>query len=157
VDLGSESVHGTKKGSSYRGCCPFHSEKTPSFHVVPDRQIYKCLGCGKGDGAINYVMELENQPLRDAVTVLAKRAGRTMHGGKRPLYGGTGAPGEATGDQQTGSPNLPSLALCSRGGGGTGLFTAARFDVRNADPIRIGLCPQSLGRVNSGTGRAGLR
>ena len=78
VDLVSESVRLTKKGSSYWGCCPFHSEKTPSFHVVPDRQIYKCFGCGKGGGAINFVMELENLSFRDAVSVLAKRAGMTM-------------------------------------------------------------------------------
>ena len=75
VDLVSESVRLTKKGNSYWGCCPFHSEKTPSFHVVPDRQIYKCFGCGKGGGAINFVMELENLPYRDAVAVLARRAG----------------------------------------------------------------------------------
>ncbi len=75
VDLVSESVRLTKKGSSYWGCCPFHSEKTPSFHVVPDRQIYKCFGCGKGGGAINFVMELENLSFREAVEVLAKRVG----------------------------------------------------------------------------------
>ena len=75
VDLVSESVRLSKKGNSYWGCCPFHSEKTPSFHVVPDRQIYKCFGCGKGGGAINYVMELENLPFQDAVAVLAKRVG----------------------------------------------------------------------------------
>ena len=78
LDLVSESVRLTKKGSSYWGCCPFHSEKTPSFHVVPDRQMYKCFGCGKGGGAINYVMELENLPFRDAVALLAKRAGMAM-------------------------------------------------------------------------------
>ena len=78
VDLVSESVRLTKKGNSYWGCCPFHSEKTPSFHVVPDRQMYKCFGCGKGGGAINYVMELENLSFREAVEVLAKRAGMEM-------------------------------------------------------------------------------
>ena len=78
VDLVSESVRLTKKGGSYWGCCPFHSEKTPSFHVVPDRQMYKCFGCGKGGGAINYVMELENLPFMDAVAVLAQRAGMQM-------------------------------------------------------------------------------
>ena len=62
VDLVSESVRLTKKG-------------TPSFHVVPDRQIYKCFGCGKGGGAINFIMELENLSFREAVEVLAKRAG----------------------------------------------------------------------------------
>ena len=86
VDLVSESVRLTKKGSSYWGCCPFHSEKTPSFHVVPDRQIYKCFGCGKGGGVISYVMELENLPFRDAVAVLAKRAGMAM-----PEIGGPSA------------------------------------------------------------------
>ena len=78
VDLVSESVRLTKKGNSYWGCCPFHSEKTPSFHVVPDRQMYKCFGCGKGGGAINYVMELENLPFKDAVAVLAQRVGMQM-------------------------------------------------------------------------------
>jgi len=86
VDLVSESVRLNKKGSSYWGCCPFHSEKTPSFHVVPDRQIYKCFGCGKGGGAINYVMELENLSFHDAVAVLAKRAGMAM-----PEYSGSSA------------------------------------------------------------------
>ena len=78
VDLVSEYVHLKKQGNSYWGCCPFHSEKTPSFHVLPDRQIFKCFGCGKGGGAINFVMELENLSFRDAVEVLAKRAGMEM-------------------------------------------------------------------------------
>ena len=86
VDLVSEYVRLSKKGNSYWGCCPFHSEKTPSFHVVPDRQIYKCFGCGKGGGAINFMMELENLSFRDAVAVLAKRAGLQM-----PETGGSSA------------------------------------------------------------------
>ena len=68
----------TKKGNSLWGCCPFHSEKTPSFHVVPDRQIYKCFGCGKGGGVINFVMEMENLSFIEAVAFLAKRAGMQM-------------------------------------------------------------------------------
>ena len=75
VDLVSESVRLTKKGRNYWGLCPFHSEKTPSFSVSADKQIYKCFGCGKGGGAINFVMELDNLPFRDAVVLLAKRAG----------------------------------------------------------------------------------
>ena len=78
VDLVGEYVRLNKKGNSYWGCCPFHNEKTPSFHVVPDRQIYKCFGCGKGGGVISFVMEQENLPYRDAVAVLAKRAGMAM-------------------------------------------------------------------------------
>ena len=75
VDLVSESVRLTKKGRNYWGLCPFHSEKTPSFSVSADKQNYKCFGCGKGGGAINFVMELDNLPFRDAVALLAKRAG----------------------------------------------------------------------------------
>ncbi|MBS6349810.1 MAG: DNA primase [Oscillospiraceae bacterium] len=78
VDLVSESVRLTKKGRNYWGLCPFHSEKTPSFSVSADKQIFKCFGCGKGGGAINFVMEMENLPFRDAVEVLAKRAGMEM-------------------------------------------------------------------------------
>ena len=86
VDLVSEYVPLNKKGGSYWGCCPFHGEKTPSFHVVPDRQIFKCFGCGKGGGAVNFVMELETLPFRDAVAVLAKRANLQMpeSEGERP-------------------------------------------------------------------------
>lgn len=83
VDLVSESVRLTKKGNSWWGCCPFHGEKTPSFHVLPDRQIYKCFGCGKGGGVVRYVMELENLSFQDAVTVLARRAGMAV-----PEFGG---------------------------------------------------------------------
>ena len=75
VDVVSSYVALTRKGGNYFGLCPFHNEKTPSFSVSADKQIYKCFGCGKGGGAINFVMELDNLPFRDAVALLAKRAG----------------------------------------------------------------------------------
>ena len=75
ADVVSSYVHLTPRGGSLWGCCPFHNEKTPSFHVVPDRQIYKCFGCGKGGGVISFIMEMENLSFVDAVKVLAKRAG----------------------------------------------------------------------------------
>jgi len=67
-----------KSGSNMFGLCPFHSEKTPSFSVNSDMQMYHCFGCGKGGGAITFVREIENLPFRDAVEVLAKRAGMTV-------------------------------------------------------------------------------
>lgn len=78
VDVVSEYVPLTKRGGDYWGLCPFHSEKTASFHVSPGKQIYKCFGCGKGGGVINFVMEEENLPFMDAVRLLAKRAGMEM-------------------------------------------------------------------------------
>ena len=75
VELVSRYVPLKRKGGSMWGCCPFHHEKTPSFHVEQDKQFFKCFGCGKGGGAINFIMELENLPYRDAVAVLAKRVG----------------------------------------------------------------------------------
>lgn len=76
TDVVSSYVHLTKRsGSNLFGLCPFHSEKTPSFSVSPDKQIYYCFGCGKGGGVINFIMEIENLSYPDAVRFLAKRAG----------------------------------------------------------------------------------
>ena len=79
VDVVSEYVHlGKRSGSNMFGLCPFHNEKTPSFSVSPDRQIYHCFGCGKGGGVINFIMEIENLTFPEAVEKLARRAGMAM-------------------------------------------------------------------------------
>ncbi len=65
----------TRKGANLFGLCPFHSEKTPSFSVAPEKQIYYCFGCHKGGGVINFIMEREGLDYPDAVRFLAKRAG----------------------------------------------------------------------------------
>ena len=75
VDVVGSYVSLTPKGGSFWGCCPFHNEKTPSFHVLPDRQFYHCFGCKKGGGVINFIMDIENLSYPDAVRFLAKRAG----------------------------------------------------------------------------------
>jgi len=67
-----------RSGGNQFGLCPFHSEKTPSFSVSSDKQIYHCFGCGKGGGSINFIMEIENLTFPDAVEFLAKRAGLTV-------------------------------------------------------------------------------
>ena len=64
-----------RRGSDWWGCCPFHNEKTPSFHVIPDRGMYHCFGCGKGGGVVNFVMELEKLTFVEAVESLAKKSG----------------------------------------------------------------------------------
>lgn len=75
ADVVSSYVSLNKKGNNLWGLCPFHNEKTPSFSVSPDKQIYHCFGCGKGGGVISFIMEIENLPFVDAVKLLAKRAG----------------------------------------------------------------------------------
>ena len=79
VEVVGQYVRLTKKsGANLFGLCPFHSEKTPSFSVSPDKQIYHCFGCGKGGGVINFIMEIENLDFRDAVAFLARRANMPM-------------------------------------------------------------------------------
>ena len=64
-----------KRGNDLVGLCPFHSEKTPSFHVHPDKGFFKCFGCGAGGDVITFVSKLENLAFPDAVRMLAQRAG----------------------------------------------------------------------------------
>ena len=74
VDVVSSYVTLSKKGGNYFGLCPFHNEKTGSFSVAPDKQIYYCFGCHHGGGVIHFIMEIENLDFPDAVRFLAKRA-----------------------------------------------------------------------------------
>ena len=62
-----------KRGAEWWGCCPFHNEKTPSFHVVPARGIYYCFGCHKGGSAVGFVMDHEHMSYPDALRYLAKK------------------------------------------------------------------------------------
>lgn len=75
VDVVSQYVRLTKKGNSYFGLCPFHNEKTPSFSVTPDKQMYYCFGCGAGGNVFNFIMEYENYTFGEALKYLADRAG----------------------------------------------------------------------------------
>lgn len=75
VDVVSQYVKLTRRGSSYFGLCPFHNEKTPSFSVTPAKQMYYCFGCGAGGNVFNFVMEYENYSFGEALSHLAERAG----------------------------------------------------------------------------------
>ena len=72
VDIVSRYVSLKKKGSNYFGLCPFHNEKTPSFSVAPDKQMFYCFGCGKGGGPIRFIMDAEGLEFSDAVRFLAR-------------------------------------------------------------------------------------
>ena len=74
-DVVGQYVNLKRSGSNLFGLCPFHSEKTPSFSVTPDKGMFYCFGCHKGGGVINFEMEIEGLSYPDAVRALAKRAG----------------------------------------------------------------------------------
>jgi len=78
VDLAARYVKLTKRGSDYWACCPFHNEKTPSFHISPAKQIFKCFGCGEGGNAIQFISKIENLTFIDAVKKLADLNGMAM-------------------------------------------------------------------------------
>ena len=75
VDIIGGYVRLQKKGSSYFGLCPFHNEKSPSFSVSPNKQMYYCFGCGAGGNVFTFIMEYENQTFPEAVKIRADRAG----------------------------------------------------------------------------------
>jgi DNA primase len=61
-----------KAGQNFRGLCPFHSEKTPSFNVHPTKQIYHCFGCGQGGDVFKFVMEMEKCAFPEAIRIVAE-------------------------------------------------------------------------------------
>ena len=78
ADVVGSYVQLSRKGANLFGLCPFHSEKTGSFSVAPDKQIYHCFGCKKGGGVISFIMEIEGLSFPEAVQFLAKRAGMEL-------------------------------------------------------------------------------
>lgn len=75
IDVVSQYVPLKKSGKNYFGLCPFHSEKSPSFSVSPDKQIYYCFGCGAGGNLIKFLMDIEQWTFRETIQHLADRAG----------------------------------------------------------------------------------
>lgn len=75
IDLIAEHVELKRAGQNYKGLCPFHSEKTPSFMVNPSKQIFHCFGCHKGGDIFAFVMNYENMTFQEALSYLAQKAG----------------------------------------------------------------------------------
>lgn len=71
--ISGEGIELKKSGAAYKACCPFHNEKTPSFHVSTSKNIFKCFGCGKGGGVITFIMEFKGMQFIEAVEYLAEK------------------------------------------------------------------------------------
>jgi len=78
LDTISANILLKKSGQNYKGLCPFHSEKTPSFVVSPEKQIYHCFGCGAGGNIFKFIMEMEDLSFLDAIKILAAKCGVTL-------------------------------------------------------------------------------
>src|SRR5450631_933708 len=85
-----------KAGREFKACCPFHSEKTPSFWVSPDKQFYHCFGCGAHGTVVGFLMQYEKLEFPEAIAALAERVGLDL-------------PREAQGDPRSGSGDLYEL------------------------------------------------
>lgn len=79
VELISSYIPLKKAGRNFKAACPFHNEKTPSFVVSPEKQIYHCFGCGAGGNVLNFLMKYEGMEFKEAITTLAKMAGIPIH------------------------------------------------------------------------------
>jgi len=78
VEIVNEYVPLKQKGKYYFGLCPFHNEKTPSFSVTPDKQIFHCFGCAVGGNIFNFLMQIEGLSYVEAIEKLAQRAGVSL-------------------------------------------------------------------------------
>jgi len=93
VDVISEYVPLKRAGQNWKGLCPFHSEKTPSFMVNPSKQIYHCFGCGSGGDIFTFLVKYENLSFKESVDVLSKKAGVEIQKHKKPVGGEVGKEG----------------------------------------------------------------
>ena len=79
VAIVQETVELKPRGHEFWDCCPFHGEKTPSFHIIPATQVWHCFGCGEGGDVFTYIMKRENLSFPESIRYLADRAGIELH------------------------------------------------------------------------------
>ncbi len=147
VELVGQVVNLKRAGENWKGLCPFHTERTPSFTVNPKRGIFHCFGCGAGGDAFRFLMRHDRLAFPEAVRALAERTGVTLAASREVEPEGRGqARGAAAGDG-AGRRVLQPITL---GGGrrqGARVPRHARRRYRGRPALRARLCPRVVGRV----------
>ncbi|MGQ9817069.1 MAG: DNA primase [bacterium] len=141
VSLISQYVQLKKIGKNYRALCPFHSEKSPSFYVSPDKGIYYCFGCQKGGNAINFLMEYEHLDFPDALKKLAKNLGIEIDTTKNLKY-------KELYEVNEFAAQFYSLALTKEiGKRGQNYLKERKIDMEKLKDFRLGYAPSAGGLV----------
>ena len=152
LDVVSRVVTVRKVGARFRGLCPFHQEKTPSFYINPDKGLYHCFGCGKSGDLIAFVRETEQLSFTEAVETIAKRFGVTLE------YEAGAGPSREERSLRQELFELHELAAehyyqAFKGPGAAGEFMRAywteqrRFPVELADEFKIGVADATGGEL----------
>jgi DNA primase len=140
VELVGRSVTLKRAGRSYKGLCPFHDEKTPSFHVNPDRQSFYCFGCHEGGTVFSFLMKTENVTFTEAVRSLARECGITV-----PETGGAAGEGQAERIYAANAALLDRYRdeLGKPGNPGAAYLSARGVDADTARRFKIGFAPDA--------------
>jgi DNA primase len=153
VDFVARYVSLKSSGRSHKGLCPFHSEKTPSFHVHRDRQIFHCFGCGAGGNVIGFLMKHEGVPFPEAARTLAREAGIRIADDDGPSTDTTArllAANEA-------AQSVYREALASPAGAAARAYLADRgLDAATIDHFGIGFAPDRWDAVERALAKAGV-
>ena len=151
VALVGEKVQLRRSGRSWKGLCPFHGEKTPSFTVNPERQVWHCFGCGKGGDAFAWLMEMEKVTFPEALQVLADRAGIELPKIER-------GPGDAARDRLYQANALANdyfkASLRSAAGETARAYLDGRgFDAEVLDAYQVGWAPEGWDGLGTTLGK----
>ena len=113
LEVVSDYVSIKKTGRNHKGLCPFHSEKTPSFMVNEEKQIFHCFGCGEGGDVFTFLMKMGHFSFPEAVETLAKRYGVRLSPGRSPRRRRRRWPGERFSSRSTRLPRTIFTTFCS--------------------------------------------
>ena len=158
VEIIGAQVQLKKAGRNFKGLCPFHGEKTPSFVVSPDKQIYHCFGCGAGGSVYDFVMNFRNLSFAEALEFLASRVGITIEQDDNSAQAGSMRKHR----QSLTEVNLAAARffhryLLSEAGSSARQYLAGRgIDAQAIEQFRLGLAPRDWDNLASHLAKADL-